>query len=155
MKIIVTNTKNGPGKSFIIDDEDYDLVSKWRWNIDDKNVVKRKVYDKGKKYSQILARMLLKPEKGMEVDHINGNRLDNRRSNLRICTRVQNEVNKPSQNKHGFKGIMKKFRRWGAYAQKDGHVFYLGTFATKEEAARAYNKKAKELHGEFAWLNPV
>lgn len=93
------------------------------------------------------------------VDHINGNILDNRRSNLRICTHQQNCVNKPS-TKEGYKGIYKlpsgRYQaRISNKSNKSKPVICIGTFDTENEAAEAYNKKALELHGEFARLNVI
>ena len=88
------------------------------------------------------------------VDHINGDPLDNRKSNLRICTQHNNLFNQKRGNKFGYKGVVKFFS--GKYqamiwdGKKNNH---LGMFESKEDAARAYDKAAKELHGEYAYLN--
>lgn len=94
-----------------------------------------------------------------QIDHINGCKRDNRKSNLRPCTESQNKMNRPRlrENKSGFKGVY--FRpdknRWSAEIRANHVRLRLGYFDTAEEAAIAYNKKAKELHGEFAYLNAV
>jgi hypothetical protein len=116
---------------------------------------------KGEKY--ILARYIMNCPKGMVVDHINGNRLDNRKSNLRICTQFQNTKNrfKSRSNKSGYKGVsffkakypLKK--PWVAEIVYNYKRISLGYFYTKEDAAKAYNKKAIELFGEFAKLNVI
>lgn len=91
---------------------------------------------------------------GKEVDHWDGNGLNNRRANLRVATRVQNAKNmpKPRRNKSGFKGVSFYARdgRWQAHIKADGVNHYLGRFDTPEEAAVAYEEAAKRLHGEFA-----
>lgn len=94
---------------------------------------------------------------GMQVDHINHDRADNRKSNLRICTKDENRRNaiKTKRNTTGYKGVVKyavgsKFRAQIGYDKKKMHI---GTFETAEEAARAYDLKAKQLFGEFANLN--
>lgn len=91
----------------------------------------------------------------MEVDHINGNRLDNRRENLRICTHAKNMVNRGvyKNNTSKFKGVSKHKgeNKWRAIVAGK----QIGQFDTDIEAARAYNAKMIELHGEFAKLNPV
>jgi len=93
----------------------------------------------------------------MQVDHINGNPLDNRRENLRICTRAQNTCNRKAvvNSKSGYKGVTKKnsSRKWIPEIRKDGKKLYLGSYNTPEEAAKAYDKAAKEIFGEFAKLN--
>lgn len=93
------------------------------------------------------------------VDHINNNRLDNRAANLRLASKSENMCNRgpTSSSKSGYKGVYehKPSRKWRAYIKKDYKQVYLGVFNTKEEAAIAYNRAALELHGKFAFLNPV
>lgn len=90
-----------------------------------------------------------------KYDHINGDGLDNRRSNLRLCTHSQNMQNLPrrSDNTSGYKGVVRKGSGWRARIQSAGKVYDGGTHNTPEEAARAYDELAKKHHGEFAWLN--
>lgn len=91
------------------------------------------------------------------VDHINGNRSDNRKSNLRLCVTRQNICNSRqySNNKSGYRGVRKRDKRWCAEISVKGKVLHLGSFDKKIDAARAYNRHALEYHGEFARLNPV
>lgn len=102
-------------------------------------------------------RYLMNPPKGFEVDHVNMNRLDNRRSNLRICSSAENRQNtgKRPSNTTGYKGVgwKKETAKYVARIQKDGKLYHIGYFTNTIEAARAYNKKALELHGEFARIN--
>lgn len=97
---------------------------------------------------------------GMQTDHINGDRLDNRRANLRICNGMENARNRGVSARHieipsRYKGVSweRRAARWQAQIGCDGKKFHLGLFATEEEAARAYDAKARELHGDFARLN--
>lgn len=95
---------------------------------------------------------------GLTVDHINGNGLDNRQCNLRICTLAQNLANREKSNgRHPYKGIWQNpvTNRWGASIQCDGLKHHLGYFDSPEDAARAYNEAATRLHGPFAKLNPI
>lgn len=86
---------------------------------------------------------------GVEVDHINGNSLDNRRSNLRLCKRYQNNGNRRDL---GSKGVHfdKRTQKYRAEISCNGSRFRLGRFKNFEDAKEAYNKKAAELFGEFA-----
>lgn len=95
------------------------------------------------------------PSVGLQVDHINGNKLDNRRCNLRLATNSQNCQNKPPGMGREWKGIRKSKCGWMARIRTPDGRICLGTFKTEVEAARAYNEAAKRLHGEFAWLNPI
>jgi hypothetical protein len=92
-----------------------------------------------------------------EVDHINGNKLDNRRSNLRVCTRTQNACNlNPRPGCYSrFKGVWKNKLRWCAFITANGKRIYLGNFKTEEQAASAYNHAALRQHGDFARLNKI
>jgi hypothetical protein len=91
------------------------------------------------------------------VDHKDGNGLNNQRSNLRCCTTSQNNRNSKiyRTNTSGFRGVVwsKKMNRWVAQIRVGGKSFYLGSYCTKNEAARVYDAKAKEVAGEFARLN--
>lgn len=91
------------------------------------------------------------------VDHINGNRFDNRRTNIRLCTHAQNQLNAKlsSRSTTGFKGVSwskerGEFEAYISFARKRRR---LGRFPTAEEAARAYDEAAKRLHGEFVRTN--
>lgn len=84
-----------------------------------------------------------------QIDHINGNRTDNRIQNLREATNQENSFNKPTSGTSGFKGVYRQNNRWRAKIMLDGKSIHLGYFDSAEEAAEAYNKKAKEIHGEF------
>ena len=89
------------------------------------------------------------------VDHINGNVLDNRKCNLRLCTRAENarNVKKSKSNTSGYIGVSKEYKKWLACVTLNGKAYRVGRFEDKVEAARARDRKAIELHGEFAKLN--
>lgn len=109
----------------------------------------------GKQYNYKIHRMILglsKQDRKL-VDHINRNPLDNRRSNLRICTHSQNCMNKRSKSKSGFKGVVPNGSGWAAHIKINRKKQHLGTYRTKEQAARIYDAAAKRLFGEFAVLN--
>lgn len=113
-------------------------------------------HDTSKRKRVAMHRLILSARDGDVVDHINGDGLDNRRSNLRIVTIQQNAFN---QKHHGgssrHKGVSYRTDSgtWRAYITKDGKRRYLGTFASEDDAARAYNNEAERLFGEHAKLN--
>jgi hypothetical protein len=120
----------------LIDNEDFDYLSQWKWHIDSKGYAVRTINDR--KYS--LARQILKLPKDdkLEVDHINRVRLDNRKINLRIVTRSENLLNRGIQknNNSGFKGVS-----WSKTANKWRTTFkgvHLGYFISKEKAIKTY-----------------
>jgi hypothetical protein len=96
-------------------------------------------------------------ELGEVIDHKNGDRLDNTRSNLRRATKSQNTANtgRMVTNKTGLKGVMKYGKRFRAFAHLNGNTLYLGTFDTAKEAGCAYDKEAKKLFGRFAKTNKL
>lgn len=91
--------------------------------------------------------------KGKIVDHKNGKTLDNRISNLRLCTYSQNSMNRESKGELGLKGVTRFKGKFMSRAYKKGNCHYLGLFESATEAALAYDNKVKQLHGEFANLN--
>lgn len=130
---------------------------KWSVNIGFAGqIYARAKWGKGNK-SAYLHRIIMNCPEGKQVDHINRNSLDNRRENLRICSRGENAKNrkKGKNNKSGYKGVCqdKKTKKWVANISFGGKQYYLGLFKTKEKAYEAYCKKAKQWHGEFANLN--
>ena len=142
------------GKEAIIDNESLRLVGNFKWMFA-RYPSRRggKLSDKTIHMHQIL---MWCPNK-YEVDHINGDKLDNRLCNLRIATHQQNIFNKPptKQNKSGYKGVSwdKRRGKWVTSVFISGKEVYKKRFLSKKEAAKAYDKKAKELFGEFAYLN--
>lgn len=100
-----------------------------------------------------------KPDIGFDVDHIDGNKLNNQKTNLRFCTRSQNTANRGANknNKSGYKGVSwnKNTCKWRATIVINAKQNHLGLFNTKEQAAEAYNVAAKQLFGEFALLNVI
>lgn len=143
------------GRVAIIDPEDAPLISPHRWTFLDagRGYAMRAYTHEGKKIYQLMHRLIMAAPAGLEVDHKNGDSLDNRRVNLRICTHKNNRGNtrKHKDNTSGFKGVslQKTSGRWIAKAKN----LYFGTFDTPEEAARAYDEAARQLFGPYANLN--
>lgn len=150
----------------LVDDEDYKYLSRWTWQASSRRgrfvaYAERTDWNNGKQRRIKMHREIMKALPGVQIDHINGNGLDNRKSNLRLCTHSQNQGNRgPNRkSKTGFKGVRlhtyKDTKFWTVEFQFNKEKIYLGTFSTPRDAATAYNIKAKELWGEFAWLNPL
>lgn len=144
----------------IVDDEDYEWLSQWKWFADTHGYGIR---NSGTRPSRSLVKMhreLLAAPRGTQVDHINGNRLDNRRENLRLCSNTENQRNltrlRPGKSS-SHKGVSwyKKTQKWRAQITFSQKVILIGYFATELEAARAYDAKAIELFGEFARTNEM
>lgn len=139
------------GKFAIVDDEDFEELSKHKWNISSKGYACRMVGNNPGRKQILMHREILRTPKGLFTDHIDGNKSNNQRSNLRFCTAGENMRNrkKYSNNTTGFKGVTQCGKYISARIQCDGRVIALGSFSTLKQAAAAYIKAAKELFGEF------
>lgn len=135
----------------IIDDGDFELVSQWKWTTNIYGYVV--TYIKCK--ALFMHRLLLKTPREFDTDHINGNILDNRKQNLRLCTKAQNQHNAKvrKDSRTGFKGVRLSGKKFYAEIRCHKKIYYLGVHETPVEAAKAYDAKAIELHGEFARTN--
>lgn len=139
------------GVSAIVDDEDYEWLNQWKWSYRGGYAIRK---DRDIKTPIIMHRLIMNAPEGISVDHKNLNRADNRKSNLRLATSQQQQYNQRSRGgTSSYKGVSWKRNRWCAKMNVDGKSLYIGMFLTEEEAAKAYDKKAKEIHGEFAYLN--
>ena len=168
-------------KVTIIDDEDYEKVMERKWYVMESGSGKHYAMGSGRRVS--VHRLVMDAPKDLHIDHINGDPLDNRKENLRLCTIAQNAQNRPlrKDSASGYKGVyeVKKPQR-RKYIKKSGEVTYyenmpkkrfyayignpeattktprnikLGYFHTAEEAAECYDRKAIEMYGEFAQVN--
>lgn len=143
----------------IVDDDVYPTVCRFAWFLSgDGYAVRTQWIPTAKTRRRIwLHHQVLDTEGEKVIDHINGDRLDNRRANLRLVSRGQNARNraKSSNKTVGFKGVyfVKPRNNWHAEIHADGRHYNLGSYATAEEAAHAYDGAALALHGEFARLN--
>lgn len=143
----------------LVSDRDFKLLNQYSWYAKKtKNTVYALTNIQEKTIQK--ARLIMNPKKYEIVDHINMNGLDNRRRNLRLCTRSQNRMNtlKYDHNKAGYKGVHKCRSKKNPYRSQirfKSKIYHLGCFKTAKEAALAYNKKAKELFKKFYRGNNV
>lgn len=144
------------GRVTLVDDDDYEYLNQWKWwfvIIKNKYYVIRNETINGKRYYIYLHRIIMDVMSKFDVDHIDGNPLNNQRNNLRICTHHQNCLNNRGCGKNRYKGVYKIKNTIYSRIQYNGIDRYLGSFKTEEEAAMAYDKEALILFGEFANLN--
>lgn len=142
------------GRICLYDDEDHDIVSQYNWHYQ-RGYAQAETGSRsnGTRKTIRMHRLILSPPSDKIVDHMNRDSLDNRRSNLRLCNKSENGMNRTKQanNSTGYKGVSlhKKTGKYRAYITKDQKTLHLGLFETPVEAYRVYLNKAKELHGEF------
>lgn len=153
----VYNVKGSVVGETMIDTEDYDKIKEYRFH--KANVSKHSEYFRVKTNdNQYLHRLIVgKPQKGLYIDHINRNTLDNRKCNLRFVTPSQNGMNRTRyKNKTSkYKGVHwdKSRKKWKVEIKLNQVCRHIGRFDNEIDAVMAYNEKAKELFGEYAVLN--
>lgn len=148
------------GKYALVDNEDFEYLNQWKWYCNSGRACRTVSLpgDCAKKRNRkvvYMHRLIMNDPKNMEVDHINSDPLDNRKSNLRICKMSDNKKNRllNKNNKSGYKGVSwnERLGKWVVVVQNK----HIGCFLDKELAARKYNEVALSLFGEFAKLNEV
>lgn len=148
------------GKCAIVDTEDYEWLIQWKWCTQKSRgcfyAVRNDWYDK-KSHTIKMHRSILKAPINQQIDHINHNGLDNRKSNLRIVSFSVNAQNSclHKNTKSKYRGVYHQSdcKSWAARIGFNNETYHLGSFSSEIEAARAYDKKAEELFGEFAFVN--
>lgn len=150
------------GKVAIVERQDYERVAQFNWFLHPQgyalrnHTIKR---DGTRKGTQMMHRLIIDAKLEDEVDHINGDFLDNRRANLRLVSHQQNAFNmkKRRLGLSKYKGVTKKIlaktKPWRARIRHNGRLLQIGYYATEREAAQAYDERASELFGEHAALN--
>lgn len=143
------------GRVTLVDDDDYEYLSQWKWYFSTEGYAVR--HEEGKGTTILMHREIIKTPRDKQTDHINGNGLDNQKKNLRICTGAENQHNARlrKDNTSGFKGVYfyTDARKWRATISINQTRRVLGTFLNKIDAAIAYDVAAKEYFGEFAKTN--
>ena len=138
----------------IIDAADYEWLSKHKWFAQGGRGGRVYAARNHRGKTIMMHREIMRAPKGMVVDHIDHNALNNRRDNLRVCTIRENTYNRRSRCRASkLTGVYPHGNKWKARIERDGERFYLGLFDNKVEAARARDRKAVELFGPFAYLN--
>jgi len=150
------------GKYAIVDLEDFERLNQYRWYCSQSNYAKRSIRNKNRKGPKqieiFMHKVVCPPPKGMVSDHINRNRLDNRKANLRPATWTQNAWNRSSPTRAGktrYNGIRyyKDTKKWQVRLTIKGRRLSFGCYADEQEAAKAYDAVAKKYHREYAVLN--
>jgi hypothetical protein len=165
MKRIPLGGKQGKGKFALVDDEDYDLVSQFKWYVPQHprdyartNSKKATRYCKSfSRYGAEMHHLVLKYRGSMQIDHIDGDSLNNQKSNLRFCNRFQNQGNSKLhiKNKSGYRGVCwhKENQQWRASIGGGKHMVCIGYFDDLICAVVAYDQHAIERYREFARPN--
>jgi len=154
MKII----KLANGMEAMVDDEDYDYLMKYHWHTASRKkspYAVRGTHVKGKHVTFYMHKEIMGNPIGMVVDHIDCNKLNNQKSNLRICTRAENDLNKKPTMNRRYVGVFPKRKKFRAQIRVAGKLYWLGCYETEREAAIAYNEAAIRLKGEFTQLNKI
>ncbi|MHC8516808.1 HNH endonuclease [Sporosarcina sp. ITBMC105] len=158
--LIVKEIQLTQGKVALVDCEDFRRLSMFEWHFTGNGYAGRRLpVNEGGNIVSMHREVIGEVPEGMVVDHINRNKLDNRRSNLRITTQSNNAANSgPRRNSTSkYKGVhwRKKDMKWVAKIERKGRALTIGLFNAEEHAALAYNQKAKELFGKYAYLNEL
>ncbi len=148
------------GRFALVDDEDSERVSTHKWcllKVGDLYYARRNKLVNQAWKTELMHRVVMNAEKGQQLDHIDGDGLNNTKANLRFCTHSQNIANStPMENcSSKYKGVYwnRQNKKWRAQIILNGKGSFLGSFNSQIEAAKAYDKKAKEVFGEFARTN--
>ena len=146
----------------IVDEEDYYIIIKHKWcvglfGVDTKCIYALRRGRKGESKTVYMHRQIMNASKDCEIDHINGNGLDNRKCNLRVVSHSQNMYNKRKKmnTSSKFKGVSfdKKSRMWDCRIHENGKQIFLGRFKFEKDAAIIYNQAAKLIAGEYCNSN--
>lgn len=146
------------GKYALVDDGDFEWLNEHKWCVSHGYAVRRLSKAEGFRVV-FMHRVIANTPENMKTDHINGDTLDNKRTNLRVCTQAQNVANRRKQpgTTSTYKGVswQKYAKKWQAHISEKNRSKYLGLYADEAGAAKAYNVAAQELFGVFAKLNDI
>lgn len=140
------------GKVAMVDEADYEMLRRFTWRYHRAGYALT-----GSRHAVLMHRVIMLPDPGVEVDHINRDGLDNRRSNLRLCCRSENARNQKlrtnTQGRYRGVALHRPSGLWGAKLMVHGRTYSGGYYESREHAARAYDVLAVQHHGDFATLN--
>jgi hypothetical protein len=145
------------GQAALVDDADYDRLKMWKWMLVGDGYAGR--FDRTIRPPRLvyMHRLVLEAQSGQRVDHINGDKLDNRRENLRLVTAAQNQQNKrpAAHSSSGYKGVCwhQRIRKWHVRITVNGQRLHLGYYEDLETATLLYDAAARHFFGEYARPN--
>lgn len=147
------------GAYALVDDEDKKRLAQYHYYLNGHGYAERSIKGTRHQTAYLHHDILGVPPKGMVVDHINRNPLDNRRCNLRFASRTQNRINsRPQRNGTSkYKGVSyhRQLEKWRSCITVDGKTMSLGCYHSEQEAAEAYNRAAIQFYGDYAVLNKI
>jgi hypothetical protein len=143
------------GAVALVDDEDYDYLAQWCWRLNSHGYAIRSFKLEGRTRYLNMHRIILDAQRGQFVDHIDHNRLNNRRANLRFVTAQENQRHRRtfSNNSTGYKGVSFMHNQWHVRLGLDGQMVHLGFFDDLQVAAQVYDAVARRVFGEFTIPN--
>ena len=151
---IMKKIKLTQGKFALVDDEDFEYLNKYKWFCLNKRYACTNKNVNKKRNAILMHRLIMNlTDRKIEVDHKDHNGLNNQKNNLRKCTHQENLKNRLACGKSKYLGVSVCANRYLGFIKSNNKTIYLGIHKTEMEAAKAYDAKAKELHGEFANLN--
>jgi hypothetical protein len=143
------------GIEILVDDEDFEYLNQWKWYATESGYAYRKTRKDGKYETIYMHKQISNVTQGQMVDHINRNKLDNRKCNLRLATPYQNTINSPPRNGRKYKGVYKYRNKWAVRMRINDKFETLAILDTEDEAAIEYNTYAYIYHGKWAYFNKV
>jgi len=144
------------GQIALVDDEDYNMLMRYKWHAAKCNNIFYAVTtyrDAGKQINLFMHRMLLNPQKGKIIDHIDHNGLNNQKHNIRICTYSDNAQNRKGKGNSKFKGVYYRRGKYEVAIRDNGKLKHIASTHDEIEAAKIYDINALAIYGENAYLN--